>query len=494
MDSTTPPPDGSGQRRLTGSEIRRLAGAGVAAVGLRQLAIRGIGLLGTVVLAHLLLPRDIGAVAFGTALVTVFGFVGDSGIGAGLIRGPHAPVRDDLRSFLGLQLLVTSILAAITIAVGWPFGVVGQVTALMVISLPLAAFRTPGVILYERNLRYQPLVVIELIETVVFYAWAIGTVLAGWGVWGLASAAPVRAAVGAVIMNLRSPAGFLLPGLAWSRIRGLLRFGLQYQAVNAVALGRDQGLNLGTAAVAGIAVLGLWSIAYRILQVPFLLFDSVWRVSFPAMARLLAEKEDVAPIMERGLGLAALVTGALLAALVGSTPALVPAVFGPQWTPAASVIPWSALGLMFGGPVSVATSGYLYAIGDSGSVLFSAVVQTLAWFVVTFALLHVLGVQALGIGWMVASVVEAVVLASRTRRHLRLHFLRQLALPAALAMLAAALGWILADRIGASLLSAVAAAALAAAVYGVGMVVFRRSQVVDAAALGRRSLSSLGHA
>ena len=479
---------------MTGGEIRRLAGAGVAAVGLRQVAIRGLGLAGTVVLAHLLVPRDIGTVAFGTALVTVFGFVGDSGMGAGLIRGERTPERDDLRSFLGLQLLVTTVLAIVTIAIGLQAGLVGRVTALMVLALPVAAFRTPGVVMYERNLRYQPLVLIELIETVVFYAWAIGTVALGWGVWGLASASPVRAAVGAVIMNLRSPAGFLLPGLAWRRVRGLLSFGLQYQAVNAVALARDQGLNVGTAALAGVAVLGLWSLAYRILQLPFLLFDSVWRVSFPAMSRLLAAKEDVAPIMERGLGLAALITGALLAILVGTTPALVPAVFGSQWTPAAAVIPWSALGLMFGGPISVATSGYLYAIGDSWSVLLSAIVQTAAWFIVTFALLNVLGVQALGAGWMVASVVEAAVLANRTRRHLKLEFFRPLALPAALAAVASVSGWFVADRLGPNLASAAAAALLAAAIYGAGMLVLRRPQVMDAAALGRRSFTSLGRA
>jgi O-antigen/teichoic acid export membrane protein len=492
LDDPNGPPEEPDQQGLSGAQVRRRAGTALAAVGLRQLAIRVIALGGTVVLARLLVPHDFGAVAIGTTLVSVFGFVGDSGIGAGLIRGPRAPERADLQSFLGLQLVVTSILALATAAIGIPNGVVGGVTALMVASLPVAAFRTPAVILYERDLRYQPLVIVELIETLVFYAWAIGTVLAGWGVWGLASAAPVRAVVGAVLINLRSPAGFMLPRLSWGRLRPLLRFGLQYQAVNAVALVRDQGVNLGTAAIGGVSMLGLWSLAYRILQVPFLLFDAVWRVSFPAMARLLAAGEEPRPIMERGLAMAAMITGGMLAALVGSTPALVPAVFGHQWSGTTPVIPWAAAGLMFGGPLSVATAGYLYAVGDSAAVLLSAAVQALVWFGVAFPLLPHLGVQAIGIGWFASSLAEAIVLVWRTRRHISMHVLRHLALPAAFAAVAAAAGWLAASHFGPNLLATVTGAVVATIVYGAGMIVFRRALVVDAMALGRRSLASLG--
>jgi len=477
---------------LTGPQVRRLAATALAAVGLRQLAIRVIALGGTIVLARLMLPHDFGAVAIGTTVVAVFGFAADSGIGAGLIRGPRAPERADLQSFLGLQLLVTTFLALVTAAIGLPNGVVGRVTVVMVASLPLAAFRSPGVILYERDLRFQPLVIIELVETVIFYVWAIATVLAGWGVWGLATATPVRAAAGAILMSSISPAGFMLPRLSWGRLRGLLGFGLQYQAVNAVALVRDQGLNLGTAVIGGVAVLGLWSLAYRILQLPFLLFDAVWRVSFPAMSRLLAAGEEPRPILERGLAMASMIAGGLLAALVGSAPALVPAVFGHQWSGVERVIPWAAVGLMFGGPVSVATAGYLYAVGDSGSVLLSGTVHALVWFAVSFSLLPVIGVQALGVGWLVSGVAEAAVLVWRIRRHIPLHVLRHLALPASLAALASLAGWLAASRLDPTLASTLAGAALATFIYGVAMLIFRRPLLADMVSLGRRSLTSLG--
>ena len=474
------------------TDIRRLASAGVAAVGLRQIAIRAIGLAGTVVLARLLLPRDFGAVAIGLTLTSVFAFVGDAGIGAGLIRRPEAPSREDLQAFLGLQVLVTLVLAVLTAVITMPLGLVGRVTALMVVALPIAAFRSPAVILFERDLRYRPLVLIELLETVVYNAWAIGTVLAGWGVWGLASAVVVRAIFGAVVMSARSPAGFMRPRLSWGRVRGLLPFGLRYQAVSAVVLVRDQGVNLGTALIGGVAVLGLWSLSFRIMQVPFLLFDSVWRVSFPAMSRLIAAGEDARPIIERGLALGGVVSGALLSVLVGSAPALVPSVFGAHWAPAAQAIPWAAAGLMFGGPVSVATAGYLYAVGDSSSVLISAIVQALAWFALAFPLLPILGVQAIGIGWMAASIGEAIVLGVRTRRHVRVGYARALGLPAAVGAAAATAGWLTASQLGPTLISAAAGALVAGVLYVVALAVLRGALLRDALRLTTRSLFALG--
>ena len=468
-----------------------MAAAGVAAVGLRQVAIRAIGLGGTVVLARLLLPHDFGAVSFGTALVTAFAFAADAGIGAGLIRGRHTPDRQDLGAFLGLQLAVTLLFAAATGVIAAPFGQVGRVTTLMVCSLPIAALRSPAVVLFERDLRYQRLVLVELAETAVFYCWAIVTVLLGWGVWGLASATPFRAVFGAILMNVLSPAGFVRPSLSWTRVRGLLSFGLQYQAVGAVGLVRDQGLNVGIAILAGVSVLGIWSLAYRILQMPFLLFDSVWRVSFPAMSRLVAAGEETGPLIERGLAVAGIVTGGLLSVLVGSTPSLIPAVFGHQWSEASGVVPWAAFGLMFGGPVSVATAGYLYAVGDASSVLVSAILHTVGWFVVAFPLLHVVGVQAVGIGWLVGSLLEAAVLARATRRHLPIKVMRHLALPAALAFVAGLTGWLVSTYLGPTLISTLAGAAAAATIYVLPIAAVRRSILIDTISLTRRAVVAM---
>ena len=58
--------------------------------------------------------------------------------------------------------------------------------------------------------------------------------------------------------------------------------------------------------------------AYRFIQIPFLLFESLWRITFPGMARLIEAGEDPRPVVERMLTRSAVLTGAIMCALVGS--------------------------------------------------------------------------------------------------------------------------------------------------------------------------------
>ena len=71
-------------------------------------------------------------------------------------------------------------------------------------------------------------------------------------------------------------------------MRPLLRFGVRFQAAIGVGVARDQVLNAGIAAIGGLGTLGVWALAFRVMQVPLLLFTTLYRVSYPAMAKLLA--------------------------------------------------------------------------------------------------------------------------------------------------------------------------------------------------------------
>jgi len=132
------------------------------------------------------------------------------------------------------------------------------------------------------------------------------------------------------------------------------------------------------------------------------------------------------------------------------------------------------------------------AVGDARSVLVSAALQALTWLAVAFALLPHAGVQAVGIGWMASSLVESAVLVSRTKRHLHVYLGRELAFPTLCAIVTAALGWFVASHLGTHLWSAIAGALVAAGIYSILMLVFRRRLVDDAMQLGLRSLKALG--
>jgi O-antigen/teichoic acid export membrane protein len=470
------------------AEIGRRAGAGAVVIATRGIATAVLALVGTIVLARLLLPEDFGIVAIGMSVVLVGRFLADAGIGANLIRRQEDPQRIDLETLLGVQLLVTLGLAAGVAAAASQLGSAGQVTALMVASLPITALQSPAVVVCERRLSYRPLALAEVSESVVHYGWAIATVAAGWGVWGLASAVVVRAVAGTAILFLLTEGRVLRPRLSWRRIRGLLPFGVRYQLFGLALLARDQALNVGTAAIGGLAVLGLWTIARRFLQIPFLLFTSLWRVSFPAMSRLVNAGEPPGPIIERGVGLMAVATGLLLAPLVGAGPALVPAVLGDEWAGAASVLPWAGLGLMIGGPVSVATAGFLWAVGDASTPLRAVVCHGIVWITLTLALMPAIGLTALGVGWLAAGVVDAVVLGRGASRKAPMRLAPVLLVPACVAAVSAGVGWIASSSGSPTMTSVFLCAGLSEFLYVSGLLLLSRQSLGDMFAVTGRAI------
>jgi O-antigen/teichoic acid export membrane protein len=464
---------------LTSAEVKFRASAGLLVIGSRGLAILVIGLASSVVLARLLTPSDFGIVAIGLTFVTFIGLISDGGLGGGLIRREEPPSRVELGALLGLQLTVTTLLTAAVAGVAILTSEHGAVIAVVVASMPLVSLQFPGKILLERELRYRPLALVEVSQVVTYHLSAIILVLAGAGVWGLAIATVFRAAVGAAGMLKVTPMKSLRPNLDWSSVRSLIAFGFRFQLVSATWLGREQGLNVAVAAVAGTATLGLSSLARRLLEVPNLLLQSLWRVSFPAMSQLLAVKERPAPLVERALSVAVIGNGILLVGLVGSAPGLVPGLFGQQWIDAAHVLPGACLGLAVAGSVQVATQGYLYALGDVAAVLRATLLATVTMLALTVALLPTSGTWAIGSGMLAASSVEAVVLVRATNRHVTVRFAGILAVPVGAGCAAAALGWYLAASRG-DLASGILGGLVAVAGYLGVLLVLRRSMVLAA--------------
>ena len=343
-------------------------------------------------------------------------------------------------------------------------------------------------ILLERTLDYRPLAFVEIAEAISYCGWAIVTVSIGWGVWGLASASVVRAIVGSTMMLFLVPSARVLPSPSWVRVRALLGFGFKYQAVGLANLFREEGTNVAVFALAGVSALGLWSVAYRILQLPLLFMTSLWRISFPGMSRLLAADEDLTPTIERTLASVAVVIGAILAPLAAASVPLVTVLLGGQWADAASVMPPACLHLMIAGPISVALVGYLWAIGDASAVLRATLAGIACFAIPLVLLLPVIGVAAVGVAWLPCGWAESVVLIRAARRRVSVPIARPLAPPAVSAAIAGLIGWVAASTFGSPLAALVVGAGVAWLVYFAALAAWRRRQLLDTVSLVSRGM------
>jgi O-antigen/teichoic acid export membrane protein len=473
---------------LSAPEVRRRSVTGAVVDAFRGIGIRLVGLLGTLVTARLLTPYDFGLVAIGTTVLAFGAFLDDGGVGTALIRRPEPATKAELRALLAFQLGIDLILVVGISLAMLPFGLLGQVTTVIVISLPLGAFRAPPTILYERRLDYRPMAIVEIVETAVYYVWAIATISIGWGVWGLATAFVVRELFGSVLLLAFLPEGRLVPVPSWPKVRKLLGFGVRYQAVGLLHMLRDQGVNIAVAAFGGVAILGLWGVAWRILQIPISLFQALWRVSFPGMSRLVAAEKDVGSTIERVIALVAIGTGVLVAPLAASASAWIHVLIGARWAEAASAIPPACFAMAFGVPISVALSGYLWAIGNASVPLRATAVGIPATLLLLLPLLPVIGIVAVGIAYIASSLVESVFFVYAARRTTTVRLGARLAIPLLLVIVSGLCGWLVERWIGPNLAGALSSSAVALGVFVGGLAAVHRADLADAWTLIARGL------
>jgi O-antigen/teichoic acid export membrane protein len=476
-----------GDPGMSRAEVQRKALRGVALVGVRGLGIRVVGVTSTIALARLLTPHDFGLIALGMAVVGLTQFA-DGGIAAGLIRSRQEPDRADLASMEGLQLLLTTAFAAVIASVGLNFGMGGRFVALVSLALPITALRAPSFVALERNLSYRPLAVSETLEWVAYYACGLPLVVLGAGVWGMGIGMIARVATGTGVMLFLTPGGRVWPSLRLARVRRFLHFGVRFQGILLAEASREQGISFGILLIANAAVLGTWSLVVRIMQVPFLLQYSLRRVSYPAMSRLLATDTDPGPSLERGARAVAVVSGLILAGLIGSGPALIPVVFGNPWRSAVPLLPWVGMALAIAGPVMVISEGYLFAYGDVTKVFRAVMADSLACLAITFSLLPVVGIQAIGMGMLAGRLVGSFMLNAAGRRLAGARVMLATFPAITMTAVASAAGWAAARGLGPRFTTIVVSGAIAGILYVLGETLIDRQGVRDAIRFTRRSL------
>ncbi|HKP90992.1 MAG TPA: oligosaccharide flippase family protein, partial [Thermoleophilaceae bacterium] len=415
------------------AEVRRRATGGAALLVARGSVILGLGVVANVLLARLLVPRDFGVVALGTVLLRVGGFLADGGLGAGLIRRAEPPSRRELEVVNAAQIALTIAVAAIAAGLAIPLGDDGLVVAAMVATLPVTILKVPSIIVLERDLAYRAIAVADLLEALAFYVVTLAAVLAGAGVWGFAAGMAARAAAGALVMARLGPVGLVRPRWSWPHLRPLLRFGAKFQAVTVTNLVRDQGLNVGIAVVGGVSTLGVWNLAWRVLQAPYMVFGTLSRIGYPTMARLLGAGQDPKPVVERGIAALSVVTGGIMVAVTGIAPAL-PVVLGSGWGDVPAVLLWSGIALILSLPIYLTSYGYLFATDRGGTVLTVAIAGTVVWLAVSLSLVPAVGAAAAGIGWCASALTQLVLLAPRVTAHSGAAVVRSIAVPTAAAV------------------------------------------------------------
>lgn len=408
----------------------------------RDISVQLIGFATSLVLARLLSPAYFGITTLGLTILTSANIIADGGIAAWLIARKENPTSAEMGAVNGFQLLLTMLVAAVALPVGFAVGGDGPATAVIMLALPFYALRTPPLLLLERRLQFAPRIFIQLAELIVYAIVAIALAVGGLGLWAMPVALVLRSIAGTLLALHVNPGPFVRPSLAFGPLKPLLGFGMRFQARNLIQLARDLTSVSVVGAVGGFLALGYYGFCTRLLSIPQSAGTSLGEVTLPAFSRLIGNGEDVGPLLERSTGTLATFNAILIAPLVAASPGLIPLVFGQRWQGASLMLPGMGLGLIVGGPLGWTIVNYLYAKGDARTPLWvTGVLNSVFTVVCTGVLAAKFGSVGVGMGRAAGPLIATPFLLLRVRRMGGPTLWRVFLSPAASASCAMAVGW-----------------------------------------------------
>lgn len=281
---------------------------GVVALVTRTFLIQAVSFIVNFLLTIYLTPSIFGVYFIVTAVIAFLTYFSDIGLAAALIQKKEALTEEDLRTTFTIQqaLVITVVVIALIVS---PF--VGHFYHLetegiflfqaLVISFFISSLKTIPSILLERNLRFEKLVIPEIVETLFFNGVALILAIKGFGVMSFTYAVLARGIAGLIAIYSISPwrMGF---GFSKSEAKKLLSFGIPFQMNSFLALFKDDLMVAYIGKVLPLAQVGYIGFAQKWAQAPLqLIMDNIIRITFPSFARLQHEKEHLVKAIEKSL-------------------------------------------------------------------------------------------------------------------------------------------------------------------------------------------------
>lgn len=281
---------------------------GVFALVSRTFFIQLISLAVITLLYALLKESEIGVFYLVSASIAFLSYFSDIGLAAALIQKKEALTDNDLRTTFTIQQGLVILVVVIAFFLS---GVVGNIYKLniegvhlfqaLVFSFFLSSLKTIPSIILERNLRFDKLVIPQIVETIVFNLVVLVLALKGYGINSYTYAVLARGLVGLLTIYLIAPWKI---GIGFSKeiAKRLLSFGIPFQSNSVLALLKDDLLILYLGTVLPFAQLGYIGFAQKWAYTPLrLIMDNVIRITFPSFSRLSHDMQSLGKAIEKSL-------------------------------------------------------------------------------------------------------------------------------------------------------------------------------------------------
>lgn len=370
------------------------------------------GLVTIAIVARHLSPDDFGLMAIALMVMPLIYLIADFGFSTYIVQLDDAPrsVLDTAFWYsFGAGVLLAAGLALVGPAVGALVGIDGIAAVLIGVS-PAALFAAlsgvPTAIL-RRRMAFKPLALQAFVGSLVGQIVAVVIAVLGGGVWALVAQMGVSQ-FGITLLawvSARWRPGFTFSGEQFGR---MTRFGANIVGVEIFAIARSWAETTIITLGLGVASLGIYNIAQRLIQTAQDLSTAAMApVATVVFAQVRDDGERLRSGYLRALSLTYAVIIPIMTVIAVSAGDIVPLLFGQQWT--RSVLPSQALAvaaILIAG--AALDHGLHYGLGRPGRWLVYAIgidaLTVLATFVAVAA-----GLFGIALGLVVVAVIATIV-------------------------------------------------------------------------------------
>lgn len=424
----------NGEEVISLKEIKRRVVTSFMSLTARQVVLRAISFISlNIILAKVLPVETLGIFNIATAIITFFAFFSDIGLAASLIQKKEAVTDADVKTVFTIQQLIITTLSLIII-IGAPF--IGSFYSLsedgiwlvrvLGIAFFLSSLKVVPAVLLERELRFQPLVAVEIAETLIFNTLLILAVFQGLGLWSFSVAALFRGVVGTTLIYVLAPAkvGFRIERVA---ARQLLSFGIPFQLNSMLALLKDRLVPLVIARMVGPVGIGYITWSQALAFLPLEVMNIIIRITFPAFSRLQDDNQSLSRAIGKSLFATSLFVYPVLFGLGAILPAFVTYVVSPKWQPAVSSFYLFAFST-FWAVISTTLTNVLNAVGKIRLTLKLMIFWTVLTWVLTPVLVSIYGFTGVALASFLIS-FTSVITVVLVKRFIEVKVLEAIYLP-----------------------------------------------------------------
>lgn len=317
------------------STIRRRSAQGVVALTLRTFFLNLLSFGASLVVFTLLAPQEVGLYTAVLAMQKIVSFFTDFGLGAALVQKKESLVEADITTSFTIQSSLTLFIFLVAFvsqhALGSFFHLSSDAQRLFVVlvfCIFLSSFKTIPSILLERAIRFEKLVIPQMVESFVFNMLVVGLMLLGARLNSFSWAFLASSVIGIPFYYAVSP---------WRVRFGIdreslhhLKFGIQFQAKNILATLKDDFLTVTLAKLLTFTEIGYIGFAQRWSFFSYrFIVDSITKVTFSAYARIQDDKERLRQAIEKSLFYTGTFMCPMLFGLIIMSPYLVR--YFPKW-------------------------------------------------------------------------------------------------------------------------------------------------------------------